>query len=143
MVKKNVNKTIKDLDITVDFKAYLNEKLESLQTLKIEDLKSVILFLEYQVMCMSLELKTIERIEIEKESILEAEELSDEDLQEKFDELAEYLQTRVAHFDEMHQNFQDAFDHIVSPTASKFIEQYTHKEDLLGDDDALKINKTH
>ncbi len=147
---KSINGPSKDLDASIDFKEYLKKRLEDIKELGAEDLKSVILFLEYQVICMSLELKTIEYIEIEKEGMLDIEDASDEELEEKFDDLAEYLQERIMHFDDMNKNFQEAFAGIASPTAEKFIEQYSSDKDESFEDSiqdsiiekSTKISKT-
>jgi len=114
---------------------FFNQRVEDFSALEKEDLVHLALYFEHNMMIMSSELKTLEHIENEKEAMLDTEEITDEELELKFQELSNYLNEQLELFNNIQTKFDELFDNQTSKKLKVFLQDFNQTDD--------KHNKSH
>ena len=104
---------------------YFEKRSAEFSILEKEDLVNLALYFEHNMMIMSSELHTLEHIELEKEEMLESEDATDEELEEKFQELSAYLTEQLETFEKINQDFDGIFEKEASPALKEFIQKFS------------------
>ncbi len=123
--KKNKNQK-NDKNKATGMQEYFTNRSSEFSNLEKEDLVNLALYFEHHMMIMSSELHTLEHIELEKEEMLESEEATDEELEEKFQELSSYLSEQLEAFEKINQDFEEIFDKTASASLKEFIKKFNN-----------------
>ncbi|MFM2343828.1 MAG: hypothetical protein RLZZ210_436 [Pseudomonadota bacterium] len=108
---------------------YFEKRSAEFAKLEKEDLVNLALYFEHNMMIMSSELHTLEHIELEKEEMLESEDATDDELEEKFQELSNYLSEQLEMFEKINQEFDGIFEKASSPELKEFIKNFNNVDE--------------
>jgi hypothetical protein len=104
---------------------YIETRLEVYSKMSVEDLAMLAIYFEHHSFLLASELQFIDSIEQQKAEILDNDddEISDEEIEEKFEELSDVLMSRIEEFEGLEEDFSEEFMKKASPKMQEFLQK--------------------